>query len=136
MVKPPLQITIDGEQVKRTDSQRLLDVVLDKELNFSQHVDHAIRKARGSFGKMAYLLKGRKGIPVKEGIEMFKALIRPHMEYGIPAWASMQEIEIRRLEVTQSKCLRQLMGAKAHSTTDGTEVIADVPLTQMISRLF
>ena len=124
---PPLQIAIDGEQVKRTEQQRLLGVVLDKELNFTQHVDHAIRKARGSFGKMAYLLKGRKGIPVKEGIEMFKALIRPHMEYGIPAWASMQEIEIRRLEVMQSKCLRQLMGAKAHSTTDGMEVIANVP---------
>ena len=39
----------------------------------------------------------------------------------------MKENEIKRLEVVQSKCLRQLIGAKAHSTTDGMEVITNVP---------
>ena len=101
--------------------------MIDKDLNFTDHVDHALGKAKGTFGKISYLLKGRKGLPLKEAIEMYKALIRPHMEYGVAAWASMKESDAKRLEVMQSKSLRQLIGAKAHSSTDAIEVIVNVP---------
>ena len=84
-------------------------------------------KARKKFGKLAYLIKGRKGLPVKEAIGIFKGLVCHHLESSFPSWANLKENEIKRLEVVQSKCLRQLIGAKAHSTTDGMEVITNVP---------
>ena len=76
---------------------------------------------------MTYLIKGRNGLPIKEAIEIYKALIRHHLEYAIPAWACLKDIDVRRLETTQSKCLRQLIGAKAHSSTYALEVITRVP---------
>ena len=113
---PPLDIQIGGIPIKKTEEQRLLGVILDKNLDFNLQVDHAISKARKTFGKLAYLIKGRKGLPVKEAIEIFKGLVRHHLEYAFPSWANLKENEIKRLEVVQSKCLRQLIGAKAHST--------------------
>ena len=124
---PPLDIQIGGIPIKKTEEQRLLGVILDKNLDFNLQVDHAISKARKTFGKLAYLIKGRKGLPVKEAIEIFKGLVRHHLEYAFPSWANLKENEIKRLEVVQSKCLRQLIGAKAHSTTDGMEVLTNVP---------
>ena len=82
---PPLDIQIGGIPIKKTEEQRLLGVILDKNLDFNLQLDHAI-KARKTFGKLANLInKGRKGLPVKEAIEIFKGLVRHHLEYAFPS---------------------------------------------------
>ena len=39
----------------------------------------------------------RKGLTLKKAIEMYKSLIRPHMKYGVAAWAAMKESDAKRL---------------------------------------
>ena len=72
------------------------------------------------------LTDGRKGISVKLSIELYKCLVRPHLEYAVPAWATTTEMGLKLLERVQGECLRRIMGAKLHSSTDSLNVIANV----------
>ena len=47
-------------------------------------------------------MKGRKGININVGLELFKTLVRPHLEYAIPAWAGTGSKQLDILE--ESKC--------------------------------
>ena len=57
---------------------------------------------------------------------MYKCLIRPCWEFSIVAWANIPEKGIRLLEQLQGRCLRTILGTKAHAATDAIEVIANV----------
>ena len=57
--------------------KRILGIILDKHLKFYKEVDFSLGRAKKTFGKMAYLLKGRVGICQKIGIGLFKVLAIP-----------------------------------------------------------
>ena len=76
--------------------------------------------------RICRLIDGRKGISAKFGIELYKCLVRPNLEYAVPAWATTTEMGIKLLEKVQGECLRRIMGAKLHSSTDSLNVIANV----------
>ena len=44
-------------------------------------------------------------LSVRNGVPLYKQLIRPIMGYACPAWRSAARTHVRRLQVLQSKCL-------------------------------
>ena len=72
------------------------------------------------------LSPGREGIGVQIGINLYKALVRPHLEYAIPAWANISDKDLTKLENVQIQCLRRVIGAKAHSSSVAVEVICGI----------
>ena len=57
------------------------------------------------------LLNSKSNLSVRNGVLLFKQLIRPMMDYACPAWRSAARYHVRRLQVLQSKCLRLDTGA-------------------------
>jgi hypothetical protein len=57
------------------------------------------------------LLKKRSELSIRNGILIYKQLIRPVMDYPCSAWRSAARSHVRRLQVLQSKCLRLVTGA-------------------------
>jgi hypothetical protein len=57
------------------------------------------------------LLNRKSDLSVRNGVLLYKQLIRPIMDYACPAWWSAAHTHVRRLEVLQSKCLRLSTGA-------------------------
>ena len=121
-----INLHIHNSPVEEVSQQLYLGVMLDQQLTFSAQVDHAVSKAQRATYKLAGLMKGREGIPVQVGIMLYKALVRSHMEYAIPAWASVGDKEVARLEKVQTHCLSMVIGAKAHSSTAAIEVVTGV----------
>ena len=61
------------------------------------------------------------------GIQIYKSLVRPHLEYAFPVWANIKDKDIDKLENAQlHQCLRRVMGAKLHSSSAALEVISGV----------
>ena len=57
-------------------------------------------------GVLGPLLNSKSNLSVRNGVLLFKQLIRPMMDYACPAWRSAARSHVRRLQVLQSKCLR------------------------------
>ena len=55
-----------------------------------------------------------RGIPVDIGIQLYKSLVRPHLEYAFPVWANIKDKDIDKLENAQLLCLRRVMEAKLY----------------------
>jgi len=56
-------------------------------------------------------LNRKSDLSFRNGVLLYKQLIRPMMDYECPAWRSAVRSHVRRLQVLQSKCLRLPTGA-------------------------
>jgi len=100
--------------------------MLEPQLNFSLQADFAVSKVKRAAAKVSLLYDGREGIPLQTGINLYKTLIRSHLEYAVPVWAAMSDKDQLKLEKAQVQCLKAIIGAKAHSSSPAVEVIAGI----------
>jgi len=74
-----------------------LGVITDDQLKFEAQAEFAVCKASRVFARVGRLIDGRKGIAIL-GIELYKCLVRPHLEFSVSAWATVTEKAIQLLE--------------------------------------
>ena len=48
-------------------------------------------------------LLNRSDLSIRNGVLLYKQLIRPLMDYACPGWSSAARTHVRRLQVLQSK---------------------------------
>ena len=106
-------------------------MTLDKRLTWSPHIDQVRRKTAQRIDTLGPLLNRRSDLSVRNGVLLYKHIIRPLMDYTCPAWRSAARSHVRRLQVLQSMCLRLATGApwyviKRHIHEDlGNPLLAD-----------
>ena len=118
-----IQLKMYGADIEQVSKVKYLGIWLDHQLNFSHQVDYAISKAKRSAAKVCSLFDGRDGLSVRLGVQLYKSLVRPHLEYGVPVWAAVSVKDLDKVEQTQVQCLKRITGAKAHSSGSALEVI-------------
>jgi len=70
------------------------------------------------------------------GLELYKCLVRPHLEFAVAAWTSVQDKGVRLMEKVQYECLRQITGAYCHSSADALDIICNtLPIRLWIQEL-
>ena len=57
-------------------------------------------------GMLGPILNRKSDPSIRNGVLLYKQLIRPMMDYACSAWRSAARSHVRRLQVLQSKCLR------------------------------
>jgi hypothetical protein len=80
-------------------------VILDTQLTWSAHVNQVGKKGGSKTGRAWPLLNRRSGLSVRNGVLLYKLLIRPMMDYAYPIWRAAARSHVRKLQVLQSKCL-------------------------------
>ena len=100
--------------------------MLDSQLDFRKQVEYSVSKAKRTSAKVFSLIDGRKGTPVHIGINLYKTLVRPHLEYALPVWANINDKDLDLMEKVQLQCIRKVTGAKAHSSAAAIEVISGI----------
>ena len=63
------------------DEFKYFSVMLDSRLRFDVHAECAASKAHKAVGKTNRLINKRKGLTVQCGLELYKTLVRLHMEF-------------------------------------------------------
>jgi len=131
-----MSICANGHQIEKVKEFKYFGVMLDSRLRFDVQAEYAATKAQKAFDKINRLINKRQGLTVQCGLELYKTLVRPHMEYSLPAWASMPDSSIKLLEKVQAQCLRVIMGTSAHPSSEALEVIGNgVPVRVRIEEL-
>jgi hypothetical protein len=73
-------------------------------------------------------LLNRSELSFRNGVLLYKQLIRPVMDYAFPAWRSAARSHVRRVQVLQSKCLRLVTGAPLYLSNRQIHEDLSVPL--------
>ena len=98
---------MSDEQLSRVQQIKDLGVLLDTKLTFEPHISHIVRKALRSWGFI--LRTGSKFSVVDTFSTLYKALVRPHLEYASVVWTPFTKIAIKTIEKVQHKYLRTAM---------------------------
>ena len=72
-------IFFNGTVVSRASDHKHLGLTLTSNLNFEKHLYDKMKKAKKNVGIMKHL---NKYLPLKTLNQMYKSLVRPHLEYG------------------------------------------------------
>ena len=72
-------ISVNNIQVEKVPYQKHLGILLDEKLNFKQHVDSAILKMNKG---ISVIKKLRHSLPRKSLLTIYKAFLRPLINYG------------------------------------------------------
>jgi hypothetical protein len=102
----PRTVQLFKDPIKWADETRYLGGTLDKRLTWSKHVDRVRKKSAQRLGTLGPLLSRRNGLSIRNGVLLYKQLIRPMMDYACPVWWSAARSHTKILQGPQSKYLR------------------------------
>jgi hypothetical protein len=69
------------EPIEWVDDNRYLAVTLDKRLTWSKPIDQVRKKTAQRLEMLGPLLNKRSGLSIRNGVLLYKQLIRPMMDY-------------------------------------------------------
>ena len=124
-------LKMDGKVIKRTDSPKLLWIILDEKLNFQKHVDAVERKASKAAASLTVVCRSEQ-ISAQNMLKLYRSIGLPHMEYGSTVW---QIRNCKQLDKIHRKCLALCLGTPATSGMEALEVYSGIiPLTLDLRR--
>jgi len=110
------------------DTTRYLGVTLGTRLTWSPHIDQVRKRAPQRMSMLGSVPNRKNDHSVRNGVLLYKQLIRSMMDYACPAWRSAARTHVRRLQVLQSKCIRLATGAPWYVSNRQIHEYLGVPL--------
>ena len=94
------QILFEGVRLPLQDTIKVLGVTIDRELRYDQHITAV---ARQTSQRVPALRRVAGSLDSRGILTLYKAQIRPCMEYGALAWMSGAATHTRRLDAMQRR---------------------------------
>jgi len=91
-------------------------------------IDQVRKRTAQRMGMLGLLLNRKSDLSDRNGVLLYKQLIRPLMVYACPAWRSAARSHVRKLQVLQSKCFRLANGAPWYVSNRQIHEALGVPL--------
>lgn len=90
-----------------SSSVRYLGVNLDRRLNFGGHLRKAAASAKTASRLLWPLINPRSQLPLEDKLNVYKAMVRPRLSYGVPVWwGRAAKSNLALLERVENKTLR------------------------------
>ncbi len=89
--------------LENVDNEKDLGVIMDSKLGFDNHINEKINKANGIIAVIKYNFKY---IDAECLLLLYKALVRPHLEYAVRVWAPYKNKHVIALENVQRRATR------------------------------
>jgi len=107
-------INLAGKVIQKSRTAKFLGIWVDDELEWDKHIDYISKKiASGS-----YVINATKRILTSNNLKLlYFSLVHSHLSYGTLIWGSAVKYRIRKLEIKQKQCLRNICNAKYNIDT-------------------
>ena len=102
---PDLNINIDGNNIAKTDSLKILGLFFDERLAFVKHIQYLSHKINS---RLKLFRRIREYIPIKEMNLLFKALVQPLLDYGITIYGFTYKTHFEKLEKLQRSAAKMI----------------------------
>ena len=119
-------LLLNGEKVVSRDHAKYLGVILDKFLNFKQHIK--MLKARGikALRILSYLSGKNWGLKAKHKLLLYKNYILPKMTYGEELFHHAPKSQLNILDRLQNTALRNITGLRKATKTEILHLVAGI----------
>ena len=111
----PRKYHMDGHPLSNSDCEKDLGIYIDQDLTFSKHISMAVNKANRV---MAITRRTFDYIDKDMFIQIYKGLIRPHLEYATSVWSPHLINHIEEIENVQRRATKQIPGLSSLSYPD------------------
>ena len=95
-----------------TLTEKDLGINIDSELNFEEHLSEKVNKANQIMG---LIRRSFSFLNVSTFSQLYKAHVRPHLEYAIQAWHPMRKKDIDIIDKVQKRATKLVPGIKDFS---------------------
>ncbi|KAK3108052.1 hypothetical protein FSP39_000221 [Pinctada imbricata] len=99
--------SMDGKEISKTNCERDLGVMIDDQLKFQQHINTAVKKANQ---KLGIIKRNFNHLDKNSFVSLYKALVRPHLEYASSVWSTIFKKDAIAIENTQRRATKILRG--------------------------
>ena len=99
------EYNLNGTTLMETTEEKDLGVLIDKNLKFTSHIKSIVAKANRMIGLIKISFES---IDKEMFLTLYKALIRPLLEYCVHAWSPHLETDITLLENVQRRATRMV----------------------------
>jgi hypothetical protein len=101
-----IKIIFNGQTLEWQTTINYLGVQYDKKLTFNNHVEKIQQKADQRLACLRRLCSRKIGMPSNQALIVYKAYIRPCIEWGCEAFLAMSPSNMTELQTIQNKALR------------------------------
>ena len=98
-----MELVIDDCRINFTDAFKLLGIIIDKDLNFSQHISEVCIKTSKMIGVLQRL---KNLIPMNAKLRIYKTAVLPHLTYCSLVWHFCRASDRNKLERINERGLR------------------------------
>ena len=104
---PDIQVTIDETPLIRITEKLILEIVIDKQLSFTPHVELTTKKCRSAYNRLTLY----PDLAPNVDLQLYKAYIRSRLEYGCIIWSYKidQKNHMKKLESAQRGTLSLIL---------------------------
>lgn len=100
-------IEINGRTIENVRSIKYLGMIIDKELNFNEHVDYICKKIGKKIG---FFKRIRKKMDNITAVIVYNTMVKPHFEYcGTILYSCCNQGQLERLQKLQNKAMRSIL---------------------------
>ena len=106
---PKNKYVLGNQELKSSDKEKDLGVLMDSSLKFSEQCKAAVKSANRNLGLIKRTVKSRSKEVI---VKLYKALVRPKLEYCVQAWRPFLRKDIDSLERIQRRATKMITGCK------------------------
>lgn len=112
--------SLQGADISKVNECRDLGLLVDRNLNFKQHIDVIVKKA---FRKSYQVRKSFGTHDAQVLTRLFTAYVRPSLEYGSMLWSPHTQNQITKIERVQRKFTKIILRKRDLSYTDRLRIL-------------
>lgn len=105
--------------MKKSNCERDLGVLVDKSMKFSEQCNSAVSKANATLGMIKRTITCKKKNII---LKLYKALVRPKLEYCVQAWRPYLKKDIDKIEKIQHRATKLIEECKGLSYEERLKV--------------
>ena len=113
--KPTLKLKIAKVPIEQLNTVKLLGVLIDNSLTWSEHVDSIVKKMGSG---IAMVRKCLPYVPAHILGQVVKSLVLSYLDYCSPVWSSASKTVLDKLQVAQNRAARLVLHCPIRTNID------------------
>jgi hypothetical protein len=126
---PSSEITLDNStRTGWRNNCKYLGVILDKKLNFSDHISNACSRTLKPIPIYYSLINRKSKLNLKNKLLLYKTVFRPTLTYAAPIWGGAAKTHLKKVQTVQNKVLKLIINKPYWTRTELVHTESNIDL--------